>query len=264
MEQLNIFLLFPESDDEILALGEDYNNYSSIPQDLVLIRSLLQNDCYKFFYDSENIVAFCNKATQLCGDVYLSNLKEQLLNLLRKNAINVSKQPLHKSDGCYYQWNELDASVCIRNDSLIKSAAECNEKTIVISFLYHDMWHRSVLPIIKDASHYKELPVLSNISYFNPIGTFVEWYNAHLSNRPFQLSDVIRFERTNKVWNRSKQRIYKERETSRYWYYDFFHRENKEHYEVFDSDGNHIGEADCNGIIDESKKDGNKSISSIL
>lgn len=122
MGSLNIFLLFPESDDEILAFGEDYNNYSGIPKDLVLIKSIIQNDRYKFFYDSENIVAFCSKAKQLCSDIYLYNLKEQLLNLLRKNAINVSTQPLYKSDCCYYQWNELDASVCLRKDRLIKSA----------------------------------------------------------------------------------------------------------------------------------------------
>lgn len=264
MEQLNIFLLFPESDDEILAYGDDYIIYSGIPKDLVLIKSIVQNGCYRFFYDSENIVAFCNKAKQLCSDVYLHNLKEQLLNLLRKNAINVSKQQLFKTDCFYYQWNELDASVCLRKDRLVKSAFECGEKTIILSFLYQDSWHRGILPIIKDAAHYQELPILSNIPYFNPIGTFVEWYNARLSNRPFQLSDIFRFERTNKVWDRSKQRIYKEKETDRYWYYDFFHGENKEHYEVFDAMGNHIGEADCNGIVDTSKKDNNKSISSIL
>ena len=264
MENLNVFLLFPATDEEILALGEDYNNYSSVPQDLALIKSLLPNGCYKFFYDSENIAAFCNKASQLCSDVYLYKLKEQLLNLLRKNALNVSKQPLHKFDRCYYQWDGMNASICIRNDSLFKSAAECNEKTIVISFLYQDSWHRGIVPILIDALHYQNLPALSNIPYFNPIGTFVEWYNNHGPNSFFYLSDTSRFERTCWVRRESKQRIYKEIETDRYWYYDFFHKDNSEHYEVFDSVGNHIGEADCNGIIDESKKDNNKSIRNIL
>jgi hypothetical protein len=264
MEQLNIFLLFPESDDEILAMGDDCSRYLDIPKQLSLIKAIVKKHNHRFFYDSKNVTKFCAKAVDLCENTYLDNIRNQLLSLLNKNATDTVKLPLFKSDCSYYQWNELDASVCLRKDGLIKSAFECGEKTIVLSFLYQDSWHRSVLPIIKDASHYQGLPMLINIPYFNPIGTFIEWYNAHLSNRPFQLSDVIRFERTNKVWHPSKQRIYKERETARYWYYDFFHRENKEHYEVFDSDGNHIGEANCNGIVDESKKDGNKSISSIL
>ncbi len=265
MEQLNIFLLFPESDDEILALGEDYNNYSSISEDLALIKSIIPNDCFKFFYDSNNIDVFCNKAEQLCSEVYLHRLKEQLLYLLRKNAINVSTQPLYKSDCSYYQWNAN--SIIPKNDFLFRSATEKlikdeDENTVIVSFLFQDKWPRNIVPMIKDAPHYQELPILSKIPYFNPVNIFIEWCNSEISRRSFTINDVTRFEKTCYFW--TKQRIYREKDTGRYWYYDFFHKDNKEHYEVFDSIGHHIGEADCEGNIDGQKKDIDKSISYIL
>ena len=40
--------------------------------------------------------------------------------------------------------------------------------------------------------------------------------------------------------------------------------DNKEHYEVFDNTGNHLGEAEMNGVLDETKKDKTKSIRGII
>lgn len=265
MEKLNIFLIFPASDDEILALGDDVNKYKEIVEDLDRIKQLIGNE-YQFFYEAKNISAFCTKATQLIKGEYLGNIKTQLQRLLNKRAANVSEQPLSQSDCCYFQWN--DSTICISKEHILSSATEKyiveKEQTIVISFLCGDPWNRGVLPMIKDAPHHPELPVISNIPYFNPVGTFVEWYKARTAHRTISLSDVTKFERTKKIWERTGQRIYKERETGRYWYYDFYHKDNKEHYEVFDSRGDHLGEADTNGHLDMLKKDNSKSIHSIL
>ena len=59
-------------------------------------------------------------------------------------------------------------------------------------------------------------------------------------------------------------RIYRNLTSGDYWYYDYFHKDNKEHFEVFDATGHHKGEANVNGVIDTTKRDSSKSIVSIL
>ena len=61
-----------------------------------------------------------------------------------------------------------------------------------------------------------------------------------------------------------KQRIYQRIEDGNYWYFDFYHRENKIHYEVFDVAGSHLGEANAEGALVDGKADAKKSISKIL
>lgn len=57
---------------------------------------------------------------------------------------------------------------------------------------------------------------------------------------------------------------YKEKSTGHYWCYDYFYKDNREHYEVFDTQGDHICEADKEGrpIIDS--KDKTKNIKDLL
>jgi hypothetical protein len=61
-----------------------------------------------------------------------------------------------------------------------------------------------------------------------------------------------------------KQSIYVETATRNYWYYDYFHRENKKHYEVFNQEGIHLGEANINGVLDLRKAKEKKRIDKII
>ncbi|MGK7931861.1 MAG: hypothetical protein AB4041_10570 [Microcystaceae cyanobacterium] len=54
--------------------------------------------------------------------------------------------------------------------------------------------------------------------------------------------------------------IYLEIDTQRYWYVDNFHYGLAAHLEVFDAQGNHLGEADIEGNLDTSKQDSNKHL----
>lgn len=268
MSQIDIFLLFPQTEEEILRLGDNLDLYKDIPKQLALIKQLVRTGEYKLFYDSENITAFCKQAAILCGGKYLDNIRRQLLYLLGKKALDVAhtKNPNPSHD--YYQWFSDTTSVIIKTDSLHRCAAEnklTGNDSAIISFSYEDPWNRDIIPLIQESRYNNTLPQICNIPYFNPVGTFIEWYKSKiLDNRSFSLTDITRFERTNKFYEKSKRRIYKERSTNRYWYYDFFHSDNKEHYEVFDNIGNHVGEADMNGVLDETKKDKTKSIRGII
>lgn len=268
METINIFLLFPQTDDEILAFDEE-KLCDEIPKQLSYVRNVLKHSQvnYKLLYNSKDIEFFCNQAENICSGKYLGKIKTQILTLLNKKAIDLNTRKYYKTDCSYNKW--VDNSVKLVENTIFSSATESflenkDEKTVILSLLNNDIWDRDIMPIIKDAKHYDNLPILCNIPYFNPVHTFVEWYNTNISNHSFSLLNVSKFEKTNKIYPSSKQRIYLERETNRYWYYDYFHKDNKEHYEVFDREGNHIGEANRDGSIDCSKCDNTKSIKNLL
>ena len=81
------------------------------------------------------------------------------------------------------------------------------------------------------------------------------------AKKKFSLEDRALFQRTNSIYTPTKQRVYREIRTGNYWYFDAYH---KNHYEVFDANDNHLGEASMDGIIDYSKADKSRSIKSLI
>jgi hypothetical protein len=85
-----------------------------------------------------------------------------------------------------------------------------------------------------------------------------------LSNDPPRDEQTIlrekqRFQKTS--FRYDGRAIYCEIATARYWYVDNLHFGRSAHLEVFNQAGCHVGEADLQGNIDESKRDKNKTIS---
>ncbi|MBD2148607.1 hypothetical protein H6F44_00460 [Pseudanabaena sp. FACHB-1277] len=72
------------------------------------------------------------------------------------------------------------------------------------------------------------------------------------------LRDTQRFQKTQNIYD--GRTIYREILNDRYWYVDNLHFGQASHIEVFNAQGNHIGESDLEGNIDETKKDLNKKI----
>lgn len=72
----------------------------------------------------------------------------------------------------------------------------------------------------------------------------------------FSLEDTTRFRRTRDVVQ--GQPVFLEIEKNRYWYLDNKH---KDHYEVFNSKGDHLGEANMQGELDTAQRDKNKHYS---
>lgn len=268
MNTISLFVLFPDSDDDFVVLGDDISVYHEIlKQFMELKNSFPQRTLYRLFYSSINIKNFCLKAGTICGGTYLDKLESTMRHLIGNNNCNTDTNPCYIPEYIYYRWclSEPNKNV-FENSVLIRFAAQRNiekEPIAIVSF-NANAWHRDVLPIIIDAIHIKDFPAISNIPYFYPYGSFIEWYRGLINNREFSLLDVSRFERTNYIYPPTKKRIYKHIETGDYWYYDFFHKDNIEHFEVFDATGRHKGESDMNGNIDETKKDSKKNISDII
>lgn len=77
------------------------------------------------------------------------------------------------------------------------------------------------------------------------------------------VKDQERFSRTNRVWHVAgkDRRIYKEAATGNYYYVDEGHPGHSAHLEVFDTNGNHLGEANiATGVVDGQKRDPSKTI----
>jgi hypothetical protein len=72
------------------------------------------------------------------------------------------------------------------------------------------------------------------------------------------LKDTERFQKTSHRYD--GRAIYCELATGCYWYVDNLHSNKAAHLEVFDKTGKHLGEADLEGNLDESKSEQNKKI----
>lgn len=120
-------------------------------------------------------------------------------------------------------------------------AEACERDKVIISFK-SDSYNAKALSIEKveevilvdnlfDTGHYSDLAIARGLVI------------------PFSLTDPIRFARTNRV--NQGQTVFREVQTGFYWYLDNLH---KSHYEVFDAQEKHIGEADLEGNIDNTKR----------
>lgn len=69
------------------------------------------------------------------------------------------------------------------------------------------------------------------------------------------LESPVRFRRTSYLNPKTNTPIFEELATRHFWAFDNFHRN---HFEVWDSQKNHLGEADLNLILDRTKNDPNK------
>ena len=267
IQHYNIGLLFPETDDEILAL-ESVDEIRGIVKEICRIKSLMRVNhiSYTLYYNNENLKAFAEKAQILDHAEYLANSLDQLRKIMDKRSCNIANiKGVFRTD-CYYgEWRIQDENKVVGAPKLFKVLSECVEnkdtKTYILSLSVEDTIGRDIVPIIIDAQHKENLPRLVKLQYCHPASTFIEILDADIDKRSFSLRNVTKFLRTNYTYWPTHQRIYQNIDTNDYWYYDFYHREYKKHYEVFNSvDYKHVGEADMEGNMIPDTKDKDKSI----
>jgi hypothetical protein len=152
----------------------------------------------------------------------------------------------HSSE-CEYLYN--NDNVC--GQSLAES---CERDRVVISFI-HDDFSKTQLSVMKNnrevivdnlfgKGHYAEL------AYQRHTMPYSDYFKWKFADGQYALSDnTERFCRTGQ--SRQGQTVYREITTGNYWYLDNLH---KIHCEVFNSTGEHIGIADLQGNIDDSKR----------
>lgn len=259
--KIKAYFLFPDTDDDFVRIGENDQAYTNLIREVAVIKKQLKdhND-FELCYDSENVNVFLTKAETLIGGSYLSECRSQLQIIFGNNTRNVSTTALRKNDCVYVHWNI--SSVYENAKAIIAEATEAKhnegtDKTVVINIAEAYINNREEIHVVKDALHLNDLPILVSIPSVNNEIEFSQWVTT-LGTPDFSLTDKTRFERTNQ--KHVKQRIYKEITTGNYWYYDFFHDTNKKHFEVFNAQGVHLGEANTDGTLNTEKADNQKRI----
>lgn len=140
-------------------------------------------------------------------------------------------------------------------EHLIWRHLEQNEKFVCIDNRSHC---NNQIVLFQDAPQLKDYPKeFVKVPSFHQIEDLIEYALAE-GVFSFTLNDPNRFEKYNGISPIQGASVYKELSTGYYWYIDMLH---KNHYEVFDHTGNHLGEADLNGILDTTQKDTTKRIS---
>jgi hypothetical protein len=194
-------------------------------RDSVFIKSGAKN------WTSEQVHSYEDKFFYLVPD----NDKHDVSNT---SIAEVTERTLQNPNNNYLLVNFINSIFCVEN------------------FQHPDIRECFSIPVVKNNS--EEFPV--KLDCLDNKFAIENWLREKQVLKDFDLKEFLkdstRFQKTSRSWD--GQSIYYEIPTKRYWYLDNFH---KNHFEVFDSTGkNHLGIADLEGNIDETKKDPSRSI----
>ena len=259
---VKIFLLFPQEDDEILVIDNPQIAKDIIQTAIKLRQTIRQqyNDI-ALFYDSKNLKAFLQKIAVLFDNEYLQKHSTQL-KISLQTSTDWRTSAVQQPECSYVLWflDQFEVKA-VSNSTLAEMAerilSQTTEKYLLINLHQSIRINRQFLPIFKDCQHIAGLPKFVHIEFIADEKEFQLWWNIYQNGKShFSLLNRQRFTRTHLV--EQGKTVYKEVSTNRYWYLDNLH---KDHYEVFNAQGEHIGIANLQGEINNSKKEKGRTIS---
>ena len=267
-----IFIIFPENipDDE-KTLIDDLKNHISIVKNINDYKNINQQKTVDLFFDVENMKTYM-KNVKIILESEMALYRKQYHGLF-KTIKNWRNKPLPSNENSYGLWDLqnwiMHTDIKPSITELVKRKMQYSQKDYsLLNFNSDHIYEgnpvymsKNHLSILIDGPAIDSFPVLFNIRRFRN-GDILNWIDDLEDEGSLNLKNHTDFTKTNLLWN--KQSIYKQISTGHYWYYDYYHRDNKEHYEVFDHTGKHLGEANLNFELDESKIDSDKSISKLL
>lgn len=265
--KVRAYLYLPDNDTAFELLQNSPNSYNEVLEQLFVIKRHLQkgND-FHIYYDLGNISAFLEKARDIIPDPHLMGVRGRLHHLLRNVSTDVNLPNLRHPQAIYANW---DISVTVNvSPIVIAEAAEsklidtANDQTICLCFDHNFSTRHDEIHVIKDLINGANLPTIIIINSVGSDVSFVRWLSTLPAGR-FSLKANPDFQPLDRYWN--KERIYRQISTGHHWYFDYYHKDNRVHYEVFDATGEtHLGEADENGALRQGTNSDSKKISNII
>lgn len=164
----------------------------------------------------------------------LKKIKRQLNSCLFTDPYWESNRKHSTNDSYTYRGNDI----C--NHSV---AEACERNQVILSFRDSNLFREETLSIFKNGNEQIDIDNLVNA------GHYVNILHQRGIIYSFSLKDGTRFQKDGRIVQ--GKNVYREIDTGYYWYLDNFH---KDHYEVFDRNGQHIGTANEKGVIDPSKQ----------
>ena len=261
--EASLFILLPEG-NAVLNIPQTKEALGSLFAPLLRVKEYARMNgiSLRIFFDQENIIRFKADAGQLVDDgTYLDKPVAILRSFVGSHSSDVNKDPLLDAECSYIRWDTITCTTDVDVALVVKSAFESPGAPCVLSL-------SSVMPtdyykvtLIKDRAYREGLPELKDIPLFFSADGCIEWLSSLLTGH-FSLIGNKAFVPTSYHWN--NQRIFEKVADGTYWYFDFYHRENKIHYEVFNHEGDHLGEASEDGLLVPGTVDNNKTIRHIL
>jgi hypothetical protein len=245
---INIFLFFPETEDQILG-----SNTHNIINDFIEISKTIKGKSeIKIYYDSKNIDSF--KVLNEILEIYLNDDFLKLrIHLSKRGASDIEDKSIFERTSYYFQWI-MDNLAVINCCNIVKETTErkiqYNEELfLLINFNNSIDSCRERILVFKDAKYKNDSPEkFVHIEFVKDFFEFEIWLKA-LPIKGFTLLDKSKFRRTSLV--QQGKPVFQSIDTNDFWYLDNFH---KDEYEVFNSEKGHLGVANLNGEIDTSKK----------
>lgn len=261
--EASLFILLPEG-NSVLDIPQTKEALRSLFAPLMCVKEYAREKgiSLRIFFDLENIIRFKADAGEVVDDgTSLDKPVSILRNFVSSHSTDVNKRPLLDAACSYIRWDTVTCRADVDAPLIVKSAFESPGAPCVLSLSPKAPTDYFKVTLIKDRAFRDGLPELKDIPLFFSANECMEWLSSLLEGH-FSLIGNKAFIPTSYHWN--NQRIFEKIEDSTYWYFDFYHRENKIHYEVFNSEGDHIGEASEGGLLKENTADKTKSIRHIL
>jgi len=255
--------IFPQEDDDILVIDSP-QIVQELIQTAIKLRQIIRqySQDIELFYDSQNIKTFLQKIAVLFENEYLQKPSTQL-KISLQSATDWRTSAVQQAECSYVLWFLEQFEVkAVSNSTLAEMVerilSQTTEKYLLLNLNQSIRINRQFLPVFKDCKHITGLPQFVHIELIADEKAFQLWweiYQKQEGKSHFSLLNRQRFSRTHLV--EQGKTVYKEVSTSRYWYLDNLH---KDHYEVFNAQGEHIGIANLQGEIDYSKKEKGRRI----
>ena len=261
--EASLFILLPEG-NAVLDIPQTKEALDSLFVPLLRVKEYVRANgiSLRIFFDQENIIRFKTDAGQFVDE---GTCLEKPVTILRRfigsHSTDVNKDPLLDAECSYIRWDTITCTADADAPLVVKSAFESPGAPCVLSLSPVTPTDYFKVTLIKDRAYREDLPELKDIPLFFSADECIEWLSSLLAGH-FSLVSNKAFMPTTYHWN--NQRIFEKAEDGSYWYFDYFHRENKIHYEVFNHEGNHLGEAGEDGLLVDDTADGNKTIRHIL
>lgn len=261
--EASLFLLLPV-EDAVLDIPPNHDALVDLFAPLMRVKIFARekNIRLSVYYDNENIDQFKSVAEILADDgTYLDKPYLILYNFVGKYSTDVRQVNMLDTSCHYVRWDTNTFSIDSNAPLVLKCAFESTNVSCVLSLSPKIPTDYYLVSIIKDRRFGEGLPKMKSIPLFFSADFCVQWLSSLLDDNFSLLRENV-FQRTHYHWN--NQCIFKNKLDDTYWYLDFFHKDNKFHYDVFNSEGKHLGEASSEGKLIEGTNDPSKSISHIL
>lgn len=261
--EASLFILLPVG-DAIFGIPQTKEAIAEIFAPLMRVKEFAraQDISLRIFFDQENIVCFKTDVGVIVDDgTYLDKPTAILRSFVGSHSTDVKKEQLLDGECSYIRWDTVSCTADADAPLVVKSAFESPGSPCVLSLSPKFPTDYYKVTLIKDRAFCEDLPNLKDIPLFFSANDCVEWLSSLLDGH-FSLIGNKAFVPTSFRWN--NQRIFKKMTDGSYWFFDFYHRENKFHYEVFNHAGDHLGVASKDGQLVAGTVDNTKSIRHIL